>query len=468
MDPRTDVYALGSVLYEMLVGEPPYQGSTAQAVLAKILTDPTPAPQRVRLSIPPNVDAAIRKALEKLPADRFATAQEFSQALGDAGFRHGEEPEAEVAVRTGPWKGLSLALGGLAALFAITTTWSLFRPEPPQPVSRFTLSRPDDVQYVGGNGLHLAISPDGSRVVFVGEMGGVTQLWQWPLDQLSPTPVSGTENARNPRFSPDGTTVAFNRDLALVTVSLTGAPPLTVVSDSVPNGGLAWGPDGNIYFRKPGLGMWRISANGGQEEELSTLAGDEGGHLWPDVLPNGRGVLLTRDIGSPLEDEIAVLSLETGEIQVLLQGAMARYAHSGHIVYTGGDGTLYAVPFDQDRMEVTGPSRTLLQGIQVNTGSPSYFALSETGSLVYRPGTAVTAAAVATWVQRGGGQEIVDPTLAGTFLAPAVSPDGRKIALQTEIDGNSQIWIYDLDQGTFSPPHVRGHQQQTVLAPEWR
>ena len=469
VDPRTDVYALGSVLYEMLTGDPPYQGSTAQAVLAKILTDPAPAPTKVRVSIPPNVDAAIRKALEKLPADRFASAQDFATALADPGFRHGEEVGEGAAVGAGFPRWMTIGLAGTAALFGIVAAWALLRPDPAQPVFRFTLNWLEDVQPFSENGLQLAISPDGSRVVFVEGSAGGTQLWQWPLDQLSPTPVSGTEDARNPRFSPDGTTVAFNRNDALVTVSLTGAPPLTVVSDSVQNGGLAWGPDGNLYFRKPGLGMWRTSANGGQEEELSMLAEGETGHLWPDVLPKAGGILFTRDIGSPLEDEIAVLSLETGEIRVLLQGAMARYAHSGHIVYTGGDGTLYMAPFDQDRMEVTGPSRTYLEGIRVNQGSASYFALSETGSLVYQPGFAAGSGGVGalTWIDRDGLEQLLDPAFTGLFETPAFSPDGRRVAVQRQLANQPEdIWVYDLEQGTSTRLTFEGRNLQPFWSPD--
>ena len=128
VDPRTDVYALGCVLYEMLVGDPPYTGASAQAVLAKILTDDAPAPTQVRVSIPPNVDAAVRKAVEKLPADLFTSAQDFSQALADSGFRHGEEASVDVASSAGPWKKLSIALGGLAVVLAISLVPS--GPEP--------------------------------------------------------------------------------------------------------------------------------------------------------------------------------------------------------------------------------------------------------------------------------------------------------------------------------------------------
>ena len=473
VDPRTDVYALGCVLYEMLVGEPPYSGTTAQAVLAKILTDPAPAPTRVRGSIPPNVDAAIRKALEKLPADRFTSAQDFAGALGDPGFRHREGLTAGITTGAGRWNGLSMATTASTVVLALALGWALLRSPPPQPVLRFELTVPDDIRPQTANGVGLAVSPDGSQVVFVGQMGagtaasgGGAQLWRRPLDQLTPTAIPGTQGARNPRFSPDGTSVAFTGGASLTTASLTGGPPLTVVSDSVPNGngGLAWAPDGNLYFRKFGLGIWRVSENGGEEEEVTTLDQGEAGHLWLDALPNGRGLLFTRDIGSPADDEIAVVSLETGEIRVLFQGAMARYAHSGHIVYASGEGTLFAAPFDVDALEVTGPSRSLLEGVLVLGGSPALFALSETGSLVYRPGSA--AGTTPVWVSRDGSEEILDPTLTGSFRVPAISPEGSRVAFEYTQEGASDIWIYYLDQGTFSRLTFEGNNRDPFWRPD--
>ena len=362
VDPRTDVYALGCVLYEILTGDPPYQGSTAQSVLAQILTADVVSATSKRVSIPPNVDAAIRKALEKLPADRFANAQSFAGALGDAAFRHGEEvivPTASI----GPWKPLSIATTGAAVLFAATTAWSLFRPEPPQRISRYELNLPDGLQLFTPIGANLVVSPDGSELVFTGQSGTEPpQLWRRRMDELTPTPIPGTDGALNPRFSPDGASIAFfAASGGLTTVSLTGGPPLTVVSDEVGSGvsGLAWGPDGMLYFGRPGLGggIWRVPAIGGEVEEVTTVAAGEPGHGWFDALPNGRGILFTRNVGESTDDEIAVLSLETGEIRVLFQGAMATYARSGHILYTSGEGTLLAAPFDAEGLEVTGPSR---------------------------------------------------------------------------------------------------------------
>ena len=375
VDPRTDLYALGCVLYEMLLGEPPYSGTTAQAVLAKILTDPAPAPTKVRLSIPPNVDAAIRKALEKLPADRFASAQDFATALG-----------------------------GL--------------------------------------------------------------LWRRPLDQLSWSPIPGVGSAANPEFSPDGESVAFITRNSLNTISLDGGPPLTVVSDSVLSNGLAWGPDGMIYFSKLGFGIWRVAASGGEEEEVIELATGENSQLWPDVLPNGKGILFTRDLGASTDDEIAVRSVDTGEVRALFQGAMARYAHSGHIVYTSGEGTLLAAPFDPDRLEVTGPSRALVEGVLVGTSSASQFALSDTGALVYRLGER-GGGLIPVWVDRDGSEEVLDPELIGYFESPAISPNGRRVAFQhVTVGGTENIWIYDLDQETFSRLTFEGRNIHPFWSPD--
>ena len=223
VDPRTDVYALGCVLYEMLVGDPPYQGSTAQAVLPKILTSDTPAPTDVRLSTPPDVDAAIRKALEKLPADRFTTAHEFSQALGDAGFRHGEEAAAGVGAARGLWNPLQIATTAVALVLALALGWSLLRSEPPTPVSRQVLSTEGWAGLETVIGRFTAIAPDGSSTILPIRVGeGDLQLGLKMQGSTEITPIPETEGGRNPVYSPDGQWIAYAIDNELFKRPLVG------------------------------------------------------------------------------------------------------------------------------------------------------------------------------------------------------------------------------------------------------
>ena len=320
----TDIYALGCVLYEMLVGEPPYTGSTAQAILGKIIVGEPASVTEQRASVPANVDAALRKALEKLPADRFTGAQDFARALSDAGFRHGEEAAGVAAAGRGLWNPLSIALGALALVSTLGLGWSLLRPEQARNVTRLELAVSDTL--TPDRGVGLAFSPDGTRIAFGAvSSGGTRRLYLRELAQLSSNPIPGTEGASNPRFSPDGQFLAFTGQGRLRTVLLTGSPPVTLVPDSVPNpnSGLAWGPDGMIYFRKVDRGIWRVPASGGEQEELTTLSLREIAHAWPEVLPNGRGILLTVLGASSEAADVTVLSLETGELRPLFQGRVA-------------------------------------------------------------------------------------------------------------------------------------------------
>ena len=459
--PQTDTYALGCVLYEMLVGEAPYTGPNAQAVLGQIITAKAVSATEKRASVPANVDAAIRSALEKVPADRFTAMQDFARAMADSGFRHGEEGLAAEITGRRLWNPLQIATTGVALVFALGFAWLLLRPEPARNVTRLELAVSDTLTPARGVG--LAFSPDGTRIAFGAvSSGGTTRLYLRELTQLSSNAIPGTEDASNPRFSPDGQSLAFTGEGRLRTVLLTGSPPVTLVPDSVPsaNAGLAWGPDGMIYFRKLNRGIWRVSETGGEAEEVTTLSPRQIAHAWPEVLPNGRAILLTALGVSNEVADVTVLSLETGELRPLFRGRVARYAESGHIVYTSNDGTgtLLAAPFDAGRLEVTGPSRAILEG---RAGARYFgdFALSESGHVVYRwsgsGGAAMGGAGaggVPVWVGRDGSEQLLDPTLTGSFGDPAVSPDGRKVAFEhTAVGGGTEnIWIYDMDQGTFS------------------
>jgi len=376
------------------------------------------------------------------------------RALGDPGFKYREEA-ALAAADAGRWKGFAIATTGLAAVSVAFGAWGLLRPEPAQLVSRFEMNLPVGLEPDLSSGVGLAVSPDGSQVVFVGNSSGSTQLWRRPLDQLAPTLIAGTDGARNPRFSPDGTSVAYTGLGRLSIASLAGAPPSTVVLDSVQNsGGISWGPDGVFYFVKTNLTIWRVSEDGGPAEAVTTLGEGELAHRWPEALPNGRGILFTMSMSTRggAEDVIALLSLETGETETLFQGEMARYARSGHIIYSSEDGTLSAVPFDQDRLELTGSAHTFLEGVQILNESDSYFALSETGVLLYLPGDVGTFTETQlVWVTRSGIEEPV--AVNWRFDSPTdnygwrLSPDGTRVAVTEQSEGNVDIRIKELPDG---------------------
>ena len=458
----TDIYALGCVLYEMLVGEPPHSGSTPQAVLGKIITQPPPLTTEHRKTVPLNVEATVSRALEKVPADRFRGAAELARALADPGFRHGGEVGVGTVAAPGPWRGLTLLFASLFLLAAGVASWSHLRPEPPVPVARFNITPPGESAFLPGlPGVVLALSPDGQRIVYVGAGPRSPQLWQRGLNDLEPSPIPGTEGADNPVFSPDGASVAFWNGTSLKTVSLLGGPVFTVVRE----GGLGsryfdWGEDGLFYFAQgtpnDDFGIFSVPATGGQPERVTDPVEGVARVQIPEALPGGKGLLVTLRREQPTESTIGVVGPDGGTIRELFTGMSARYAASGHIVYATAEYTLMAAPFDLSRLEVTGPSVALLQGIHVRfPGLGAHFALSETGTLVYRK-RATREGFQAVWVDRSGTVTEIDPDW--TFglnnndnSGLALSPDDDRLAVtQQRDDGSADIWIKQLDRGPLS------------------
>ena len=286
--PPSDTYALAAVLYEMLTGDPPYIGSTAQAVLGKIIAGaPVPATQ-IRKSVPANVDAAIRKALEKLPADRFTGAQDFARALSDPGFRHGELAAAGAAGGGGPWKRLTVIGWSVAAL---ALGWSFLRPEPlatPLAVERFVAPLGDGQEPTATGNQAFSLSPDGSLLVYRGLPGGgggqLLLVRRW--NALEPSPIRGTEGGLEPVVSPDGQEVAFAQLGEVKVVSLQGGPVRTLTTGTRPQ----WGTDGYIYASSDNR-IVRVPATGGPPEPV-TEAMDGEVHIVTDILPGDDAALL--------------------------------------------------------------------------------------------------------------------------------------------------------------------------------
>ncbi len=459
---RSDVYALGAMLYEMLTGDPPFTGSTAQAIVARVLTEaPRPmVPQRH--TIPPHVEAAVLTALEKLPADRFATAAEFSEAVSGRHYvatvpsHSSTTPGGRAVRRSGGGSGVVLSLAGVAVAATAAALWGWLRPTPEPPVNRFSLFLPPDqaLQPAAGSGNRVAISPDGQRLVYIGPAERGTRLWLRELDQLTSTPIPGTEGAGSPFFSPDGRHVGFLvNGIRLLTVSLDGGPVLTL-SDSVNSSGGDWGEDGYVYVEGE-AGILRVKASGGSTEVVyDMLERKETGAEWPVLLPGARGIVFrTRKQNQSKSDfQIVAMKLPDGEPKVITRGVYARYSPTGHLLVATGDGKLLAVPFDPEKLEATGSPIGLLEGIGVEgDGFAINLALSRNGTLVYTTGGS-TGIRRPVWVSRDGAESPVDPGWQpqGVVNNVSLSPDGKALAVNVVRNGVDIIYVKQLPTGPYS------------------
>ena len=466
--PASDIYALAAVLYELLTGDPPYIGSTAQAVLGKIIQGEPVSATAIRKSIPANVDAAIRRALEKLPADRFADAQGFARALADPSFRYGDEATVLPDVSRGLWNPLSLAATGLAVLFGIVATWSLLRPEPAGPLAQFSSPFEEGQAPIGG----MDFTTDGSALVYVGSdaSGRGTQLWTRRWADLEAVPISGTDGAVTFVLSPDTREVAFSAGFPgpLRVVPLDGGPGRTLVEQVFTVSD--WSPDGTVYFQRvspPALSRIPATSTGREVAEIVTEFRErESIHSTLSVLPGGKMAVFQVSFASTGEDaEVWAVDLESGERRFLAPGHSPRYASSGHLLFATPDGSLMAAPIDPRTAELTGPSIPVVAGLNI---SPPYgvsdYSVSENGTLIFLAsgagGTAVDTELV--WVTRSGDATPVDPgwrfDRGGSNYGWSLSPDGGRLALSRRVDDNTDIWIKQLPDGplqrlTFDDAH---------------
>ena len=457
LDARSDIYSLAAVLYELLAGEPPYTGPTAQAIVAKVITEKPISVTAHRDTVPPHVAAAIQKALAKLPADRFHSAAEFAEAL----VRPGAVPMTLAATAPTPgagparlWRDWRLvALAGTTALAAGIALWAWLKPEAARPVVRFAVSFPKGQEISADPvGVSFALSPDGTRLVYVGwGTSGQPQLFLRSLDQINAVPLPVSERVLNPTFSPDGQSVVFSAPVGILKViSLAGGPPIVLTDSAIPALQASWGPDGWVYYVRS-TGLWRVRASGGPSQPVGIQDSTSlDRYRWVDVLPNGRGAVLTEWRGNVNDADIGVLDFRTGTVRTLLRGAYARYVRSGYVIVALADGGLLAAPFDQNRLAITGPATPLLEGVVVKPGGGAELTVSGNGTLLYMSGAADTQELV--WVTRNGNEQAIDPTLRRHFGSLALSPDGTHLVVSITADATRSIdlWVYELRQGTLS------------------
>jgi serine/threonine-protein kinase len=471
IDARSDVYSLGAVVYEMLVGEPPYAGPTVQAIVMRILSE-EPRPIRlIRAAVPPNVEEAVLTALAQTPADRFAGTAEFAAALTDPGYRR---PETGRLAATTPWalrRGLTSLLA-TAFVVALAFAWyGWFRPAPPTHVARLQVTLPEDqrLSVLGQGAYPIALSHDGTRLVFVAEQGGVRRLMVRDMDEFDARPLEGTENARQPFFSPDGQWVGFFAGGQLHRVAVAGGGPIAVAPMRGQPWGATWGddPDGTILF-STGDSLYRVPFSGGDPVALNvamavdgqTLGADSTANLagsphWPHFLPGATHALVSVPVGT------GVLELATGAFHYLFSGVQARYS-SGHLVFNAGQERVRTVPFDLGRLEITGPEAPAVDDVFRGPGGGAVsFAVSDNGTLVYLAGGFERT----VWLVDRDGRESPVPIEARGYRWPRISPDGNRLVVVVD-PRPSELWLVDLGRSSAVPLRTTGHHVTPAWTPD--
>jgi Tol biopolymer transport system component len=453
----TDIWAFGCVLYEMLTGKQVFEGEDITEILAAVVKS-EPDWNRLPEATPPAIRTLLRRCLRKDRRQRLQDATSVRIEIEDAVAAPTGLGATIAAPATRGWREQVawLAVTGALALLAVAfaTGFVLRAPKPRQPM-RLTAEIGADATLYAGLGPAAIFSPDGTRLAFVA-LGAdqKRRIYVRPLDQLQATLLSGTEDAGYPFFSPDGQWIGFFADGKLKKISAQGGAAITLCD--APNGrGGSWGEDGTIVFT-PDIqgGLSKVSSAGGTPQSLTTLDKQAGEvtHHWPQVLPGGKAVLFTSNTnGTDYNDaEIVVYSMASGQRRTVVHGGFyGRYLPSGHVIYVH-EGTLFAVPFDLKRLEVTGGPVPILQGVVTNPGAGgAQFSFSETGSLVYMAGRGRGANLSIYWMDRDGKFTPLRETL-GSYYNPAFSPDGKRLALQIFDGKRSDIWVYQWERDALT------------------
>jgi serine/threonine-protein kinase len=474
VDKRTDIWAFGCVLYELLTGKQSFHGEDITDILAAVVRA-EPDWNLLPLSTPTKIRDLLSRCLQKDKRLRLRDA-------GDAQIEIQEAltaPVIEIAVTAAPatrsWRERLAwpAVAGVLALIAVASTigFMLRAPKPQQPV-RLSAEIGVDANLYTEYGASAILSPDGPRLALVA-IGAdeKRRIYVRSLDQLQATVLSGTENARDPFFSPDGQWLGFFADGKLKKVSVQGGAAVTLCD--VPNDrGGSWGDDGSIVFTADNRGgLSKASASGGTPQPLTTLdkRTSENTHRWPQVLPGSKAVLFMSAAAggttAGFEDgDIVVYSIASGQRKTVQRGGFyARYLPSGHVVYMH-EGTLFAVPFDLKRLEVTGQPAPILEGVLTTPGyAGAQFSFSETGSLAYIAGRAVGVNVSIYWMDREGKFTPLRQT-PGNYTNPMFSPDGKRLALEINDGKRTDIWVYEWERDALTRLTFAG---EANVSPVW-
>jgi serine/threonine-protein kinase len=478
IDARTDVYSLAAVLYEMLTGDPPHTASTVQAIIAKVLTERPASVRASRPNVPEYVESAIAAALEKLPADRIASAGEFARAL--EGKSVALPPAYAAATRLAVTAQIVPATWGervrepftaaLIALVVLTTAaavWGWNRGAPPPtndaPAVRFNLDVPEAAGQLAGGPRQLAVSPDGRYYVYRASVGGTaatTSLMLRASNADQAIRIPGTDGADAPTFSPDGRVIAFVASGQLRTVSLDGFRGSKIADLAAGSLG-AWVTRDTMLVAFPALSI--LTTTGGAPKTLTTLDTTRGerAHTRPYVAPDGVTVFFAIADARSAAARIGTVSLKTGTVTRLDIGGVPLGVIDNHLIHLTDAGTILATPYDLARNTVAGPGVVVADSIMPVGNGASRFgaaALSRSGTLLYLSGVGGTADLIALAID-GTSRTL----LTRRANEPRYSPNGRRIAFSVPTDSSDEVWVYDLASKTLDPFARDGRS----FRPEW-
>ena len=446
---RSDVYALGCVTYEMLTGDPPFTASTAQAVVAKVMTE-RPAPiRRHRERVSASLEEAVLTALEKLPADRFASAAEYAHALAQPEGDRPAKPSGRRAAEPPSRRAVMLTLAGVgAAALALGVVGGFaMRPTPasPAPPAMFEIATPG----VGFAPYRtMSLSPDGSLLIYHAGEGNNRGLQLRRLDQLEPRQVAGRENATNPQISADGQEMLISQFGQTYRAQVAGGGQWTPLPD-VPESSTSYIDEaGNVIYTGSDGGIWRLPREGRPESlSLPDTAAGERIQFLLDLLPGGRTALVGRSGGTGFSQPLYALDLESGERRPLLHVDVrgAAYAGRNTLVYVTADQMLYGILFDPRRLTTSGEPVLLGGPVEAMPIGNPRMSVSRTGLVAYAPRNSAELMEVGL---DGEARPLLDRR--AEYHRPQFSPDGRSISVDIIDPSGRDVWVLSPDQGTLS------------------